>query len=150
MVSSVKGNFKLKRNSDNNKMIIVKANKILTSLNIKLKNKALEIELSSIAITATVTEWYDLYPSVFKQYPMSEYVYTSRHTITQLIRHSYQEKINLLVLATDLIINIYSYLFPQNNYTVKVKEFVNGIKLNDKYNRALHDVFLNQDCDFNH
>ena len=44
-------------------MSIVKANKILTSFNIKLKNTVSENVLSSTVITGIVTEWYDLYPS---------------------------------------------------------------------------------------
>ena len=43
-------------------------------------------------IVAPIKDWYELYPSLLKKYPMRKYVRISRHTITQLITHSYQEK----------------------------------------------------------
>ena len=76
---------------------------------------------------------------------MRKYVRISRHTITQLITDSYQEKINLLILNFDSIIRIYSYLFHKDNYIVDAKEFVNRIKSNHKYNGPLYNVFSNQD-----
>ena len=48
-------------------------------------------------------------------------------------------------------IYLYSYLFPQSNYTFDAKELFNHIKSNGNYNRPLYKVFANQDvADFNH
>ena len=68
-----------------------------------------------MVIVAPIKDWYELYPSLLKQYPMRKYVRISSHTIKQLITHSCQEKINFLVLNSDSIIRMYSYLFPKNN-----------------------------------
>ena len=68
-----------------------------------------------------------------------------------MIKYFYQEKRNNVILDSESIIRIYSYLFPQTNYIFDGKELFNHIKSNDKYNRPLYNVLSNQDIvDFNH
>ena len=88
---------------------------------------------------------------MLKQYPMRKFVHISRHTITHSIKYFYQEKRNNVILDSDSIIHIYSYLFSQTNYIFDAKEFFNHIKLNCNYNRPLYNVLSNQYIvDFNH
>jgi len=146
---SRKCNFKVNICPMNNKLTLEKSNKskaIVTTV-----TATLDIALSSEAIVDTVTEWNVLYPSLLKHYPVRKDVHISRHTITQLIKHFYQEKKNNVILNSKLIEKIYSFLFPETNYVSDAKEFFDRIKSNDKYNKPLYNVLSNKGMvDFNH
>ena len=71
---------------------------------------------------------------------MRKFILISRHTITQLIKYFYQEKRNNVILDSESIIRIYSYLFPQTNYIFDDKALFNHVKSNDNYNRPLYNV----------
>ena len=82
---------------------------------------------------------------------MIKFVHISRQKITQLIKYVYQEKRNNVILDSDSIIRIYSYLFPQTNYIFVPKELFDHINSNVNYKRPLYNVLSNQDIvDFNH
>ena len=143
LIPSCKGNFKVKICPVNNKLTLEKSNK--SKAIVATVTATLDIELLSEAIVATVTEWNDLYPSLLKHYSMRKVVHISRHTITQLIKHFYQEKRNNVILDSNSIIEIYSFLFPETNYISDAKELFNHIKSNDKYNKTLYNVLSNKD-----
>ena len=133
----------------NNKLTLEKSNK--SKAIVATVTATLDIALSSEAIVDTVTEWNDSYPSLLTHYPVRRVVHISRHTITQLIKHFYQEKRNNVILYSNLIKEIYSFLFPETSYVSDAKEFFDRIKSNDKYNKPLYNVLSNKDIvDFNH
>ena len=137
------GNFKVNICPMNNKLTLEKSNK--SKAIVATVTATLDIALSSEAIVATVTEWNVLYPSLLKHYPVRKVVHISRYTITQLIKHFYQEKRNNVILDPNSIIEIYSFLFPETNYISDAKELFNHIKSNDKYNKTLYNVLSNKD-----